>query len=58
MSMYLYGDRNHKRLYTIKYTYEINIFLVQGFPQNVPFLYNLAISTSTENILTNQPLFH
>lgn len=56
--MYLYGDRNHKRLYTIKYTYEINIFLVQGFPQNVPFLYNLAISTSTENILTNQPLFH
>ena len=55
MSMYLYGDRNHKRLYTIKYTYEINIFLVQGFPQNLPFLYNLAMSTSTENILTNQP---
>lgn len=53
--MYLYGDRNHKRLYTIKYTYEINIFLVQGFPQNLPFLYNLAMSTSTENILNNQP---
>lgn len=53
MSMYLYGDRNCKRLYTIKYIYEINIFLAWGFPQHLPFLYNLAMPTSTENV--NQP---